>query len=52
MATFSQLKVSVGDSVTTVDRVSDDTNISSYIQSKCDLAGIDVSVKVLVTSNL
>lgn len=43
MAAFSQLKVNISDGSVSVDKVSDDTDISKYIQSKCDLVGRDVS---------
>lgn len=47
MAAFSQLKVGLGNDVISVDKVSNDNDISKYIQSKCDVAGRDVSTIIL-----
>ena len=43
MAAFSQLKVSLGSDVVLVDKVEDSTDIGTYIQNKCNVAGRDVS---------
>ena len=45
---LSQLKVSVGGQVMSVDKVKDTTNVQQYIQCKCAAsAGREVSMTVL-----
>ena len=44
---LSQLKVSVGGQVVSVDKVKDTTNVQQYIQCKCAASGREVSMTVL-----